>query len=339
MLLQLLRSLKSPFTSQVYTCNVEFSYNLYKLALRNKVALSYLSHCSSSNPEARKLYMYHYSRYRDLLKVLCNVCDILNKYGFKYAVFKTLRPFDEDIADIDIIFLTNDDIEYKELEQVLRSAGYVVMERGLYCTTFMDPRYRYETELMIDVYKEISVGPFIYLDKKLVLNHVITRHIEGHKVKVLDPIAELLVTIAHSLIKEMEIKLLDYLTALYLIYEIDKNSRSTFIDLVKRAKLTYGTRLFFSIVAYLHKLAYGFISDTIVKLLRILGGIISVHYIVMDFEPPYKLSSLFLTRIYIEKLRDETFVRSVIKSLRYLSSKKSVSRLANRILRHGISQK
>ncbi len=327
MLLQLLRSLRSPFALSTHVYNATFSYDLYKLALRNKVALSYLSQCNLSNSEAKKFYIYHYSRYRSLLNALCEVCDILNIHGFKYAVFKTLRPFDEDVADIDIICLASDGVEYKELEQILRNAGYVVMERGLYCTTFMDPRYHYATELMIDVYREISAGPLIYLDKKLISNYVTTRYVEGHKVKVLEPVAELLITVAHSLIKEMEIKLLDYLTTLHLMHKIDEDSITALLNLVKKSRLTYGTRLFFSVIAYLHKLAYNFVPSKIIKILKMLGGTLDVSNITSNNMPPYRLRPQLLIRVYVEKLRDTVFVQGTIKGLRWFVSRKSAIRL------------
>ena len=332
-LLQLLKSLSSPFTLNLNARDIIFSHELYRLALRNKVVLSYLSRCIFLDSNARRFYTYYRWRYENLLEILCKACNVLEEHGFRYAVFKTLRPFDEDVADIDIISLSDDLSEYNELVRALSDFGYVVMEKSFYCTTFMDINYRYIVELMIDAYREVSAGPFIYLNKKLFLDHIVVKDIkEGCKVKILDPVAESLVTIAHSLIKEMKVRMLDYLTILYLSYKMNKDSMVDFIDLVKRAKLVYGTRLFLSIVLYLHKMAHGFVPDKIVKLLEMLGGNMDVHNIIMNNKSPYRLNYPLLTRIYIEKIRDPVFRHSIAKGLKWISSKKSIARLTRAII-------
>ena len=325
--IELLRVLSTPFENLRRDSEACFSRALYRFAFVNKVVLSYLSKCEEF--VTTKLYAYHRSRLEVLMGVLCRVCHVLDKYDITYAVFKTLRPFDEDVADIDIICLADDDAEYKGLVKALSNAGYVIMEENSYCTTLMDARYRYVTELMIDVYKEVSVGPLIYLNKKLFLNHVVTKNVRGCDVRILDSAAELLAIISHSLIKEMEIKLLDYLTALHLIYALSVDSIADFINLVRRARLVYGARLFLSVAACLHKLAYGFIPSKIEELLNILGGAIDVKDIVIYGEPPYKLGLLMLTRIYMEKLRDPVFKQSMARGLKWFFSTRSLTRLVS----------
>jgi len=326
-LILLLRALGSPFAQHQVVSEVNFTYDLYNLALANKVALTYLSNCSRSF-EGKKLYQYHLSRLRDLESILPHVSDVVERYNLNCVVFKTLKPFQEDVADIDILCMSNSD--YHSLVSGLTNLGYVIMEKSHYCTTLMDAsRSRlYATELMIDVYREVSVGPLVYLDKRLLLDHVILRNAPGYSVKIFDPVAELLAIVAHSLIKEMEVKLLDYLTALHLIQAMNIDSMKNFIDLVKKARLVYGARLFLSIVANLHALAYGFIPCKVRELLNMLGGPINVHNVVMRGEPPYRLGFSMLARIYVEKLRDPAFRGSMVRGLGWFSSKRSITRLA-----------
>lgn len=326
-ILRILRAVGAPFSDSKEV--VIFSYHDYRVALSNKVALMYLSHCKDNGLEAVKLYEYHSSRFKNLLNMLCHVCRAFNEHCFKYTVFKTIRPFEEDVADIDILLLSNDSSEYEEVVRVLKGLGYVSMEKGLYCTTFMDPRHRYATELMVDVYRKVSVGPLIYLDKRILHNHVILKDVNGCKVRALDSVAELLVTIAHSVIKEVEIKLLDYLTALYLLYSMDEEGMAVFIRLVNESGLIYGTRLFLSLVAYLHKLAHGFIPDKLRMLLNMLGGAININNVINHELPPYRLSSTAIARVFMEKLGDPIFRSSAPRGLRWFLSRRSILRLAH----------
>jgi len=55
----------------------------------------------------------------------------------------------------------------------------VVMKRSFYRTTLMDARYRYVTELMIVIYREVSVDPLIYLDKRLFWVMLLNGALEG----------------------------------------------------------------------------------------------------------------------------------------------------------------
>ena len=96
------------------------------------------------------MYNYHFLRLRALLDVISKISRVLEECGFRYAVFKTLRPFDEDVADVDILYLGFDENGYRELVGVLRGAGFRVMEASYYCTTLVDPRYRFVVEVVGD---------------------------------------------------------------------------------------------------------------------------------------------------------------------------------------------
>ena len=227
-----------------------FSRDLYRLALANKVALTYLSRVRRGGL-SEKLFQYYSRRLNALMNVLVDVVKVLDEHGFRYVVFKTLRPFREEVADIDILCL-GDDEECEELVHAVQSRGYRLMERGLYCTTFEDPRYRFVTEVMIDVYKEVSAGPLIYLDKKLLQDHVVLRDIGSARVKVLDPVAETLVTIGHSVIKERKMILADYLSILHYILSLTGEQLERFVELVKKARLVYASRWFLTLTTYIH---------------------------------------------------------------------------------------
>ena len=325
------RGLGSPYVEDGNSW-LEFSEALYRVALVNKVALIYLSRCTCGGGCA-KLRGYHFLRLRAVLDVLARVSRVLEERGFRYAVFKTLRSFDEDVADVDILYLGSDDNGYRELVKALRDAGFRVMEVSHYCTTFMDPRYRFVTEVMVDVYREVSVGPLVYLDKGLLKNRVVVDRSRGFVVRVLDGVGELLATVAHAVVKEREVKLLDYLTSLYLVKAVGVDGVEEFVKLVKRSSLVYGSRLFFSIVALLHKLAHGFIPREIATILHRLGGGLDVRQLVEGSIPPYKLSRDDVVRVFIEKIADPMFRYSAVHGLPWFTLARSWRRLVEMVFR------
>ena len=309
-----------------------FSKNLYKLALLNKIVLAYLSRVCRVD-ESEKLFHYHNRRLNVLMKVLTDIVKTLNERSFRYVVFKTLRPFREEVADIDILCL-GDEIEYFEITREIESRGYRLMERGLYCTTFEDPRYRFVTEVMIDVYREVSAGPLIYLDKKLLQDHVMVRDVGSVGVKVLDPVAETLVTIGHSMIKERRMILADYLSVLHYISSMTCEQMEQLVELIKRARLVHASRWFFTLATYIHKIVHGFIPEKLRKVINMLGGVVDLDVDVLKYEPPFPCSKRVLLKVFTEKLGDPLFRTSIVNFVSWLSKGRSTYRIAN-LLVHG----
>lgn len=328
---RLLRIIGSPFVEANNVYFEHFSWKLYRLAKSNKVVLSYLSGVNKNNVIMRRLYEQDSLRLKVLLGVMCDVCNVFNSLGIDYVVFKTLRPYKEEVADVDILCLAGEK-EYKKMIDVVAGKNYRLMEKGFYCTTFEDPRYRFETEVMIDLYSTVSVGPLVYLDKGLLEDHVVMVDAGSCKVRVLDPVAELLVLIAHSVIKEGRYILAEYLSTLHYLASMDEGQLEEFIDLVRRAKLTYASKVHLSITAYLHRIAHGFIPDKLEHVLDALGGPIIIPREVLYSEPPYSFSSRVLARVFAEKLRDPVFRKSIIKTLAWLSYSGSLKRLIEKFL-------
>lgn len=329
---ELLRVLGSPFMgySSLYVNLRCFSASLYRFMCVNKVALVYLS--KYGDEHSTGLYAYHYSRFKVIVDVLCRVSSILEGCGFEYVVFKTLKPFDEDVADVDVLYLGDGVEGYRRLITALERAGFKLMELSFYCTTLMDPRYKFATEIMVDIYREVSVGPLIYLDKRLLTEHVSLRTFHGCRVRVLEPLGELLITVAHSIIKEREVKLLDYLTALHLVYDMSSREIDEYVMLARKAGLIYASRLFFSIVAYLHRLTYDFVPGKLIELLKALGGAINVADKLYGTLPPYRIRFKDLVRVFREKLCDKMFRSSIVHGLSWFASRRSWFRLLREML-------
>lgn len=144
------------------------------MAEANKIPLTYLS--TIGPEERRKLpeYSYHRARLRKLMEVVAEISALFDRRGVDYITFKTLRPYPEDVADIDMLNMGSRN-DYKKIMKILEEDGYLLIGRGAYCTAFQEHKILFKAELMIDVYDEISASRIVYLDKRRLRNHVTRR--------------------------------------------------------------------------------------------------------------------------------------------------------------------
>jgi len=310
---------------------LNFSKDLYRLAFVNKIVLTYLLRVRR-NEISEKLFNYHNLRLNALMRVLTDVVQVLDEHGFRYAVFKTLKPFREEVADIDILCL-GDEEECKELVHVVWSRGYRLMERGLHCTTFEDPRHRFVTEVMVDIYREVSAGPLIYLNKRLLRDHVVVRDIDVARAKALDSIAETLVTIGHSVVKERKMTLADYLSILHYVSSMRDEQLEDFVGLARRARLVHASRWFLTLASRIHKVVHGFIPEKLARLINELGGEVDPDINIFKQEPPFPCSKRVLVGVFAEKLGDPLLRASIVSLAPWLFRGRTVYRIAELLVR------
>jgi len=327
----LLRLIGSPFL-QMHQKYASYSGLLYSTAERNKIPLMYLSTIALDKRQKIPEYVYHYTRLQRLLEIVAEISDLFERKDLNYVIFKTLRPYTEDVADIDVLnlgLLT----DYRKMIEILEENGYVLMEAGVYCTTFADYKTRFKTKVMIDVYNEISVSHLIYLDKRRLSDYAIKRNLpEGNTSKIFAPEVELLATIAHSAIKENKYILAEYYTTLYYLAEMDRASISRFVDLTRDNKLVNAARWHLTITSLLHKMAYGTIPEKLEEVLSMLGGPWGRAYRVVNGDvPPYPCDLLTLMSIFKEKFQDDIFRKSLLDQLLMFTNKAFTRRLLERL--------
>jgi hypothetical protein len=316
-LLALLRAIGSPLASNQPQVGeeVKSSYvpKLYTIAEVNKIPLTYLNIISPKERQSLPEYKYHCTRLRRLMEIISEISELFDKEGIDYVIFKTIRPYPEYVADIDVLNLGSHR-NYEKMVEILRRAGYMFIDRGAYCTTFQDYKTKFKTDLMIDVYDEISVAYLIYLDKRKLSCYVSEKELPtGQNVRVFSPEAELLVTIAHSAIKENRYILAEYFVTLHYLALMDHPSIEELIDLVRENKLVSAFRWHLTITSMLHKFAFNSIPEKLSNLLFKLGGPRGkVYRQVSELTyPPYRCDTLTLMAIFREKMQDNIFRRSL----------------------------
>ena len=337
-MLTLLRAIGSPLMPNNIQASERFgsSYDskLYSIAEVNKIPLTYLGTVNLQERKRLPEYNYHYSRLRRLMEVVAEVSGLFNREGVNYVIFKTLRPYPEYVADIDVLNVGSRN-NYKKMVEILEESGYLLMEEGAYCTTFQDYKTRFKTELMIDVYDEISVGHLIYLDKHKLSHHIAEKELPtGQAVRVFSPEAELLATIAHSAIKENQYILAEYYTTLHYLALMDQYSIERLINLVRENRLVNAFRWHLTITSTLHKLAFGFTPEKLSNLLSRLGGPWSRAYrqVFESTHPQYKCNPLTLASIFGEKMQDSIFRRSLCCQMLSFPTRNFTKRLIARLM-------
>jgi hypothetical protein len=320
-LLTLLRAVGSPLLPNQPQANERlrngYVPKLYSIAKTNKIPLTYLNTVNLEERQGLPEYNYHYTRLYRLLEMASEISELFDREDVDYVVFKTLRPYPEDISDIDVLNLGSHR-DYERIIEILRERGYIFIERGSYCTTFQDYKTQFETEAMIDLYDEISVSYLIYLDKRK-LSHYISKKelLTGQAVRVFSPEAELLATIAHSAIKENQYILAEYFTTLHYLDLMDQSSIEELIDLVRENKLVNAFCWHLTITSLLHKEAHGKVPQKLSNLLSELGGLWGPSCkVISESIPPYRIDPLSLAKIFKEKLYDHTFRRSLFNQFK-----------------------
>jgi len=337
-LLRLLKTVGSPLISNSFQAGERLgSYHdprLYSIAEVNKIPLTYLSTVNLQEKKRLPEYDYHYNRLHRLVEVLVEISKLFDEKGINYVIFKTLKPYSEYVADIDILN-TGSRNNYRKMVKVLKENGYLLMEEGTYCTTFRDYKTRFKTELMIDVYDEISVDHLIYLDKHKLSHYIAEKELPtGQAVRVFSPEAELLATIAHSAIKENQYILSEYYATLHYLALMDQHAIERLIDLVRENKLVNAFRWHLTITTTLHKIAFDSIPEKLSNLLSKLGGLWSRAYgqVFESMYPPYKCDPLTLTSIFREKMQDSVFRSSLCHQMLSFPTRNFTKRLLTRLM-------
>ena len=331
-LLTLLKTIGSPLVQKNSTSGY-YTAELYSIAKANKIPLTYLNTISVEERQKLPEYKYHHTRLRRLMEIMAEISELFDEEGVEYVIFKTLRPYLEDVADIDILNMGSCK-DYRRIVETLRQSNYLLMEKGTYCITFQDYKTYFKTEIMIDVYDEISVGHLIYLDKRNLNSCVVRKKsLNGAEVKVFAPEAELLTTVAHSAIKENTYILSEYYATLHYLALMDQSSIERLVNLVRENKLVSPFRWHLTITATLHTLAYGFVPEKLSNMLDELSGPWERAYRkVFKLEyPPYKCDLANLVSIFKEKLYDTTFRRSLCAQLLHPPTRMFTARLLVRL--------
>lgn len=294
--------------------DVDNVWSLYISALKNKIPLLFL--CSSLRnhdiQDLRKEYDYCSRMLSKRLKTIFSISELFETHGIEYVVFKTLKPFHELTADVDILILGFSD-DYECAKRLLGHA-FKLLREGPLAVTFYDLK----SHLMIDVHREIGVNRLIYIDKSILREYVIYLYLhQGRRIKMLKPEIELAVVASHSLFKAQTYLLSQYYTFRYTLPKLLKDEIKTLINFAKKERITWALKTHLTLTQLL---SYFDISmpQQLCELLNAMGGINKYEasrFTKASFNTPYKYSTITLLKAILEKLGTETFKISLVNQL------------------------
>lgn len=327
--LRLLRVIGSPFcdgrSDEIPTdaCEVDA---LYKYAVRNKIGLLFLQSLSESNTldahEMRSLWNQELERHQKQKITAVRISTHLNSQNVDYVLFKSLFHFPATPNDVDVLIFDSEG-PYNQFLEYIPSVGYRRIEEipSPSEVMFHDLRESDHEDMKtkdifdVDLYREAGASYVIYLDKRKLRKYVTTTEIDGNKVVVFIPEAELLTIITHAIIPEQILTLLVYYASLYYLhsnFDIDK-----FIRIAQENSAVYPLRIHFSIAAALHQSAHGFVPEPVEAILSRIGSLeretSALESNAMDM--PYRCSKSATLRTMLQKSKEDVFRRSMTRQL------------------------
>ena len=208
--ISLLRTVGSPFAPETELPNdARDPMEHYHCARKNRMPLLYLTSLKKWERLGSLQIVYEelYERSLEAYDAVARASRTLNEAHVPYALFKTIRPYQETTVDLDVLILRSP-MEYEKSVKAMIGAGYRKLGSGPNSTTVRDPY----VDISVDLYREVAVSQIIYLDKGKIGPHITERNMlsRGEAVRTLSPQADLIALIAHSVIKEHMYTLSEY---------------------------------------------------------------------------------------------------------------------------------
>lgn len=325
--LKLLRTIGSPFASdKEMPENRDESLELYDYATKNKIGLLYLETLKEQGKLSEFGLVPEYDRelkkHNEQLITTIRVSKLLNSIDCNYAIFKSIMPFPAVPNDVDMVHFGSD-AEFERIAKVMLQSDYTEVCVGVDSSQreFHDTRVCEHLDLNkkdvydIDIYQEIAASYIIYLDKNKIREHITKIDVEGNLIKVLNPEAELVAIIIHSIIPEMLCTLLVYYATLHYLARMNLENINRLIDIAWKNNVTFPVKAHYSLVATLHQAAHGFVPEKVEEVLSKLGNetFERKNLLKNDFKTPHRYGESTIIRTLLEKAKENKFRRSAIK--------------------------
>lgn len=302
--LELIKIIGSPFATEEYAKPIkeEEVSTLYFHAVKNRIPLFFLD-VLEKNGELfglKSLYRKQYSRCLKIFDAMARVSEFLNSLDVEHAIFKSIKPFPDASVDVDTLIFDSE--KYEKVLKSFSKAGWKMLGYGPQSTTFFDV----SADVGVDLYREIAVSWVVYLDKRKLEKSAVQIMLPNSEyVSTLTFEADLVATIAHSLIKEQMYTLAEFYIFLRRLRELKMERVEKFIELINTNRLK-AAKSFVSLTLALHKEAFGFIPTKLGILGKKLGQdpLEENRLLENGFQTPHKYHYLTIAKGIIGKLMD-----------------------------------
>jgi hypothetical protein len=338
---KLVSFLGSPFVSEDTSNGIKFSeeekLELYKIAYNNKVGLFFLQRLKDVGEltPLEDKYALDKERYNETLITAMNLSSAISEYTSDFAIFKFFKPFPHTPSDVDALFFLSKEDYFKTVDYLLNNEYCKIGECPSQVVVY-DSRGGYEQmdkrtvggkkggKYYIDLYNEVSASHVIYVDNETLIGHKIKVDCQCGAIQTLDPIADLVVVLTHSIIPEQLLTFADCYTTLYYIRKMDEKELNKLAQIFRENNTIKAGIASLSVIGTIHEKVYGFVPDKIGYLMgemgwnpKIKGEIISD-----DFALPYRYSVSTLFKVLAERMKNKKGLKSILTQGVYMLNPK-----------------
>ena len=303
---------------------------LHQYAISNKMHLFFLESLSRHNIDTfSEEFKQLVERYERVNETIMKIAETLEKNNIEYSFFKSIRPYKEVTVDIDTIIFN----DRQKTTQVLKDAGFKLLEVGPLSTTLRDEK----SSINIDLYEEIGISHFIYIDKRKLHRFIVRKRIgDGNAVNSLDAVADLLAIISHSIIKEQMYVLSEYLTTIHYLHQMSRPEIYRLMETAQEWKLGKALSTHLSITSIIHFQAHKFVPKPLQTLQEITSYNVREAERIREkkYVTPYKYHPLTVIDSLLEKLPEPTAKRSLAIQITKLTNPTFASHFIKQASKH-----
>jgi hypothetical protein len=304
---------------------------LTEYAFKSRVGLLFLDECLRREvelgPAARELHASLTKRREATDAVVVRLARKLDEIARgEWVLFKSIKPFAATPNDTDWFPLNPK--RHAELVQYLQQDGdFKLLEVAPRQTTLIESSGEGVTDTTkkggvyyVDCYVYPSTDYFIYLDPRRLRDHVRTTQINGYRIPILSPPAELAAIMFHNVFPERTFTPESYYLVKSYLDRIE--SEGCFEDLVRvcrQQRVEYAAAANLAFVRAVDREQFGLVDDRVQRVMRDLGH---ESLELPGFDPcgayPHQLSNRVFWGAFLSKQRDGTSLRSSFTQLLHM---------------------
>jgi hypothetical protein len=316
---QILEIVGTPYNeSNIKTTNLDFK-KLYHHSYKNKIELLFLKSLEKNNllnDLAEELRIQN--RRKELQQnTWKRTVNVLNQIDCKYAIIKSIFPFDAVPNDVDVIILGNEN-EYKKSIKHLQNNNFKLLEEASLEVNLIDSTTtnidNYYPVNEIDLYKEIGASKLIYMNKEKLAKYLQKNKIGDLYVGGFKPHAEMIISMFHTIYPERIYTLLIHLLILDTVKKMKSKDYNEFVDICNEQKIKKGISTVLDITEKIQEEFFGESPKDIQELHYLVGKRKQIELKQVPYIYPMKDVIISLG----EKLKERKFLNSSFKQLIYM---------------------
>ena len=301
---------------------VELSENqikeLYKIAVKNKIGLLFLESLNKTDLISElNDELYKQRKIKSMqIRTWERTIDVVNESNCKYVIVKSLFPFPAIPNDIDVLILDGDK-EYRSVIEGLKKNHFAVLGEAALEINLRDSTSAKSLDPLdkewvdIDIYKEVGASHLVYMNKHKLLPYVRQDKINDKTVNILNPYAEMAISIFHAIYPERIYTLLLHLLILHTIDKMNDHEIKEFQKFCSEQKIENAVLNTLCVTETIQQECFGEVPEK----LQIVRSLFGTSKQIEIYRVPYIFPMNILVNSFWEKRFEPTFISGAIKQI------------------------